>query len=177
MNEIHTAAQPLVMRLAKGGWQVHTEQECVALTRWVVMVTINLECHGRIIKTTQHQRTALMNGKVPEGWQVNFGNLEHTTRSSYFQSLGVPIGIGQGDVPLHLNNAHFCIEKAVFHSRSSFGHNTLEVAILAIGLRDFELPVTPLWPSGGRSVESLFRGIGLTPSDLLALEHVPGAHP
>ncbi|WP_143029177.1 hypothetical protein [Rhodoferax sp. OV413] len=173
MSDIHKIAQPLVLQLVKGGWQVHSHEECIALSRWVAMVAINLECHGRILKTTQHQRTALMNGHPLDGWQVSFGNLRDSWRRSYVQSIGVPLGMGTENTPLHINNAYFCIDRAVFHARSSISNGMLQMATMAVGLSGARLPTTPLWPSSGRPLEDLLKGVNLSSSDVQALT-LPG---
>lgn len=161
MSEVHSAAKSLVMRLADGCWQVHIESECLALARWIAMVSINLECQGRILNTPQHQRTALMQGVMPAGWQIGFGTVNERVRGSRFQPAAVPIGMGDGE-PLYMNSCFFFIERAVFHSRSSFGDAPLQLAILGGGLSEIQLPTTPLWPIGAREVNTLFRGAALS---------------
>lgn len=161
MSEVHTAAKPLVKRLADGGWQVHADNECLALARWVAMIAINLECQGRILKTPQYHRTALMQGAIPDGWQIGFGTVNQPARGSRFQPLAVPLDMGDSE-PLYMNNCCFFIERAVFHARSSFGDATLQLAILGGGLSEIRLPTTPLWPAQGRETEALFRGAALS---------------
>lgn len=170
MSAIHEAARPLVTHLANGGWQVHSPEEAIAISRWVTMVSINLECQGRILKTPQHQRTELMNGRMPDGWEVGFGNLAKPRRSSYFQTLAVPISIGSADTPLYFNNTHFCVERVVFHARSSIGKNSLASALIAAGQSNTRLPTAQLWPSEARSVDELFKAVGLNDDHLHFLE-------
>lgn len=170
MSDIHKAARPLVTHLANGGWQVHSTEEAAVISRWVAMVSINLECQGRILNTPQHQRTALKNGQMPDGWEVRFGNLAESRRSSYFQTLAVPIEVGSEGIPLYFNNTHFCVERVVFHSRSSIGNMSLGLALTAAGQSNTKLPTTQLWPSDGRSVDELFKAVGLDESHLYSLE-------
>jgi len=169
MSDVHAAAKSLITHLAAGKWQVHTEAECESLTRWIIMVTINLESHSRIPNVPRYQREALKNGGIPDGWEVGFGTLQHRRRSSYFQSGAVPIHVEEG-VPLYVNNANFCIEHAIFHSRSSFGDAALHWAQFGGGLSARKFPTTRLWPSAGRTVEDVFRGINLSAAELRAFE-------
>lgn len=110
MSVLQDEAKPLVHALAKGEKLTFDEPHRLTLARWSAMVTINLECHARMLRTAQIQRTALMNGKMPEGWRVGIARMVDTdcAGQSFHRAVAVPIGIGNGDY-LSIGNTYFTI--------------------------------------------------------------------
>lgn len=153
MSTLQTQAKTLVESLAKGMFWILSEADNKLLCRWVTMVSINLQCHARILVAPQWQRTALMNGSSPDGWRVSVGRMTNvgSAGSSFCTTASVPIGLGDGDF-LKITSTAFVIERAIFHSFSSIGNQTLEIALRGVGLGELASPLRPVWPLPSQSV-------------------------
>ncbi len=96
------------------------------------MVTLNLECYARMLRTKQFQRTLLMNGEMAPGWRVAMARMTvQGVRVAVSIAITVPIGVGgEGDF-LEISGTYYVIERVAFHTLSSFGDGTLALGLLA----------------------------------------------
>lgn len=150
MSEIHSKAQPLIIDLAKRKRNRLTSSECFKIARWVAMVSLNLECQSRIIKTPHRQRTMLMNGEMPDGWEISCGYLEYPTRSSNFEVKNSPVKM-ELDNYIHLNVAIICIENVIFKSKSTLAQQVFDTIFKYMGHTDNYSDLTPIWPINSMS--------------------------
>ncbi|MEO8729981.1 MAG: hypothetical protein ABI410_11570 [Rhodoferax sp.] len=150
MSRLQTAARPLVTELATATWRTFSPDDQAVLTRWIVMVAINLQCHARQLFATGHQRNQLMHGARPNGWQVFAGTmLDDRFGGRHFnRSMLTAIGLGE-DESVPLVCCYFVIERAVFLAFSSIGDRTLEVALLGSGAHGRPMPLRSLQPEAG----------------------------
>lgn len=148
MSKLQDQARPLVYALAKGDQIAFDEPKIFILARWSAMVTINLECHARMLRTKQFQRTDLMNGDMPPGWRLSIARMVDTACAgrSFHRAIAVPIGMGTKGEYLELGSTYYVIERAAFHTLSSIGDRTLIVGLRAIGISEDEFPTMDLWP-------------------------------
>lgn len=149
MSELQNEAKPLVLSLAKGEQTHLDDAERLTLARWSAMTSINLECYGRILRTPQFQRTALMEGQMPPGWRVSIARMINTTWAgrSFNRSLSVPIVIGpEGDF-LEITSTYFVIERVALHTLRAVGDKTLKLGLFGIGLMGFQFPTIDIWPT------------------------------
>lgn len=146
MSQLHTAAKHLIVALARGEWPAISNADCEIIARWAMMISINLECFGRILQTTQQQRTLLMNGKTPPGFRLSIGRMtDQTCSGSYFyRPLMVPIEIEDGEF-VKIQSTYFCIENIAFHTLTSQSNITLEAGLTSAGITEAHVPVM-LWP-------------------------------
>lgn len=147
MSRLQVAARPMVTELATATWRTFSPEDQAVLTRWVVMVAINLQCRARQLYATGHQRNQLKQGVRPDGWQVYAGTLlddrfggEHFNRSALTST-----GMGADDfVPLVC--CYFVIERAIFLAFSSIGPMTLNAALVSAGALGRPMPLRSLEP-------------------------------
>jgi hypothetical protein len=148
MSALQDQAKPIVYALANGEWPVLDVEQRRVLARWSTMVTVNLECYARMLRTTQFQRTTLMNGDMPSGWRLGIGKMADTDCAgrSFDRAIAVPIGIGKRDEYLTIGSTYFVIELAAFHTLSSLGDIALSGGLLGAGLSEVKFPTTDIWP-------------------------------
>ncbi|MCJ2065518.1 hypothetical protein MKK63_22815 [Methylobacterium sp. J-088] len=160
MSTLQAQAKTLVESLAKGMFWILSEADNNLLCRWVTMVSINLQCHARMLVAPQWQRTALMNGLMPDGWRISVGRMTNvgSAGSSFCTTASVPIGLGEGEF-LKITSTAFVIERAIFHSFSSMGNQTLDVALLGAGLGESAFTIRPVWPLPAQPVDEPGRDI------------------
>ena len=121
------------------------EQEI--LTRWVVMVSINLEYWGRIVLSTRYQRSELMEGRVPAGWEVSIGRMRNAVSAgrSWSRTVRLPLKISESEC-LPLSVCYFVIENVAFRSLSTVVDQLLPIAKATAGpIGRLALPRS-LWP-------------------------------
>lgn len=169
MSVLQSKVKPLLIELAEGRWPEFSDDQRAQLARWCAMVSINFECIARVLTTTQHQRSMLMNGSMPDGWKVSVGLMTDTTCAgdSFHRSVAVPIGVGDRD-HIPLMSTYFCIERAAFYTLKSVSDQVLSYGLLGGGLSNMALPTSPVWPVN-QPFDKLV-GTGLTRDDLLALQ-------
>lgn len=147
MSRLQVAAQPMVSELATATWRIFTAEDLDVMHRWVAMVAINLQCHARQLFATGHQRTQLMQGTRPDGWQVFAGTMiDGRSGGRHFnRSMLTAIGLGEHEsVPLVC--CYFVVERAVFLAFSSLGDRTLEGALMSAGASGRPMPLRSLQP-------------------------------
>ncbi len=129
MSVLQDQAKPIVSRLADGYWPSLTNEETQVLSRWTAMVAINLETKARILTTHEHQLEKLKSGEMPPGFRVTIGRMVSASHRGYsfVRQLVFPVGMLEDD-HLTVQSAFFCIENVVFHTMSSFGDCTLNLA-------------------------------------------------
>lgn len=129
MSKLQNEAKDIVIAFANGAWRPLSDSERDIISRWAVMVSLNLECYARMLTTNEYQRQVLKSGSVPNGWRVYIGLFENLSNAgmSYHGSVGIPIHVGEDDF-IRLQNSLFCIEHAVFHTLSSANNHFLELA-------------------------------------------------
>ncbi|WP_132521863.1 hypothetical protein [Rhizobium sp. BK376] len=144
MSEVHKLAAPVVSRLADGFWPKLSEDEILALSRWVAMVAINLESKARIQTSTQSHRSEMMAGKMPPGWRISAARLDtsHYGGDSRHSTIKLPIGIGEDFLQAQIT--YFCVENVAFHATSTIGDSTLQLIQYA-GVAEQYLP-RRIWP-------------------------------
>jgi hypothetical protein len=168
MSGLQIAAQALVIRLADGEWPEFDESECALLARWITMVSINIQCHARMLATTQHQRTMLMQGLMPSGWRVSIGLMKNTdcAGNSFHRAAGAMIGMGDWEyLPIH--STYFCIERAAFHTLSSLDDMALQYG-MCYGIGEIQLPMRQIWPFNFFADRTV--GRDLVKDDLLGIQ-------
>lgn len=155
MAVLQNDAKKLIKELADGNWKLFTQIELEILARWSVMVSVNLECYGRILTTTPYQRKKLMHSQMPDGWRVYIGILDSTdfAGDSYHGSIAMPISIGDGEY-VKVQNSYLCIEHAVFHTLSSFGNLPLDLSKYASARFNQPNPLTCIWANGIQEIPS-----------------------
>ena len=148
MSQLHVAASPLVTELATATWRIFSPEDLKLLTRWIAMVTINLQCRARQLTSTEHQRRQLFDGDVPSGWRVYAGTmLDDRHGGKHFnRAMATAIEMGDGAF-LPLTSCYFVIERAAFFSFSSIGDFTLEAALMSSGANGRDMPLRQLHPS------------------------------
>ena len=91
MSGIYEAARAETKMLANGFWPRFSDEQASFLSRWALMVSINLECKGRVRSVSQAQRTALMNGRMPDGVRVSISKLRYEPRAwDWVRAFSVP---------------------------------------------------------------------------------------
>jgi len=155
MSKLQDNAKPLIKALADGSWPTFSDAERDLIARWSLMVSINLECHGRMLHTTQRQRTALKNGSVPPGSRVSIARMHDSTCAgeSFYRSVAVPIGIEQGEF-LKIQSTYFCVERVAFHTLTSLDDRILETGMMSAGVVAARLPRL-IWPVQESSLETM----------------------
>ncbi|MEO7690543.1 MAG: hypothetical protein ABIS51_14775 [Sphingomonas sp.] len=149
MSRLQDEAKPAIYALATGELLTLNDHEKFILARWSAMVTINFECHARMLRTKQLQRTMLMNGKMPPGWRASIARMIDTDCAgrSFHRALATPVGIGTGGDHVEIGSTYYVIERAAFHTLNSLGDGTLSLGLLVIGRPEAEIPMTTIWPS------------------------------
>jgi hypothetical protein len=145
MSHIHKAAQPIVQKFADGFWPKLSSGEVFALSRWIVMVTINLECHGRVRTITKFQKDELKKGRMPPGFCISAGRMIDAKMggTSFHRAFKVPIVVGDDHLAGQIS--HFCVENVVFASTSTLGDQTLQ--LLKFGHVPRQLLPRLIWPN------------------------------
>lgn len=153
MATLQNNAKPLIKKLADGHWEQFSPKELEILARWSVMVSINLECYGRMLATKSYQRKKLMSSQMPDGWSVYVGLLVSAdfAGDNYHGSIAMPIGMGDGEY-LKVQNSFLCIEKAVFHTLSSSGDLALDISQYASPRFTQPNPLTCIWSKSTQEV-------------------------
>ncbi|MGF6723797.1 hypothetical protein P3T43_003152 [Paraburkholderia sp. GAS41] len=146
MSRLQNSAAPLVETLADGKWPDFSDEQRDLIVRWVLMVSINFECLGKIPHTTQQQRTLLRDGVIPPGCRISIAHMQDAscTGDSFSRTVALPIGIGPSEY-LTMQSTYFCVEQAAFHTLTSLGDQTLEIGIMSSGLSNARLP-RMIWP-------------------------------
>lgn len=122
MSKLHTEAKDLVKLLADGGWRQFNASELEILSRWALMVSINLECHAHILASIRPHLKDLMGGKMPMGWRVYIGQLPTNKHANYSHTRIIETGMHiEGDLYQKVKNTAFCIEKVIFNTISTTG--------------------------------------------------------
>lgn len=147
MSRLHVEASPLVTELATGTWRIFSPDDLNLLTRWVAMVTINLQCRARQLTSTEHQRRQLFQGDMPSGWKVYAGTMidDHHGGKHFHRAMATAIEMGDGAY-LPLVSCYFVIKRAAFFSFASIGDQTLEVALMSVGATGRDMPLRRLHP-------------------------------
>ncbi len=169
MSALQDDVKPLLNELAEGRWPELSTYQCVQLARWCAMLSINFECFARMLTTTQHQRSVLMAGDMPDGWRVSLGLMadKECAGNSFHRSVRAGIEVGDGD-HIPLLSTYFCVESAVFYTLSSVSDDTLYWGLLAAGRSEMTLPTSAVWPINQPFDKSL--GTGLSRDDLLDIQ-------
>ena len=132
MSRLHIEAKPLVMALANGDWPEFSDAQCKSLARWVTMISINIECLYGMLFTPREQRLTLMNGEMPETWQIS---IARTMDIRCFGShWNCPLRLKIDPTEEHeearivrCGSCYFCVEQAVFYAvRSDTASELLE---------------------------------------------------
>jgi hypothetical protein len=146
MSRLHVLAAPFIETLADREWPDFSDEQRDLVARWVLMVSINLECYGRIPQTTQQQRTLLMGGVMPPGCRISVAHMEDASCSglNFFRPVLAPIDIGAGK-HLPIQSTYFCVGRVAFHTLMSLGDSLLSVGLLAAGPKA-RLP-RMIWPT------------------------------
>lgn len=146
MSELQEEAKPIVHSFARGEQMELADAQRITLARWVIMVSINLQCYARQLRATYHLRQELKSGRVPDGWRLLVGRMDDSRYGghSFVRAGLLPIGLGEGF--LDLTSTYFCIERTVFWTLSAPGHRTLDLALSITPIGQVDLPLAMLWP-------------------------------
>lgn len=172
MSKLQNEAKPLIKIFAEGGWTNLSETECKLLARWATMVSINFQCHARLLNATKYQRTTLMEGSMPSGWKISIGSMITTEDAghSFHRSIQVPTQIEEGK-NLLIDSAYFCIERVAFHTLSSIADQLLNSG-MKYGIGKFILPMRGIWPFDPLADQTV--GCVLMKEDLVAIQQQLG---
>jgi hypothetical protein len=145
MSKTHTEAKTIISKLAMGNWPQITKAEQLALSRWVAMVTINLEYFSHQPVTVQSQRDALKRGEVPEAWRISLLRTKgEKSGGNHFQRKIALSELDYSGNYIKVQSTFFCVENVAFHSINSkekFGLSLYESVMPSI----FNQRV--IWPS------------------------------
>lgn len=121
MSDVHKAAAPIVSKLADGVWPKLSDEEAFALSRWVAMITINLESQGRVTTITDDHKSELMSGKMPPGWSISVGRMldPNSGADAFHRGLKLPVAVGEDFVSAQIS--YFCVENVAFSAVSTVG--------------------------------------------------------
>lgn len=146
MSRLHIEAKGIVQELADGYWRKLTPNELEVLSRWAVMVSINLECHARQMTATKWQLVDLMQGKMPKGWRVYIGHLPSNKHANFNHTRVVGADVRIEDDHLKITNTAFCIEHVIFNTVSANGGDILleSAKYFAVSLQQPN-PLTCVW--------------------------------
>lgn len=158
MSLLTNQVKDIVNNLSDGNWRVLTHDEREIFSRWAAMVSINLECFARMLATTEHQRLALKNGSMPDGWRVCIGLLGNRDFAglTYNSSIPVPIHVREDD-HFKLQNTFFCVENLVVHTLSSINDHCLDLAKYWAVQMQLPTALEYVWPLDVAMSESIKR--------------------
>ncbi|WP_443750384.1 hypothetical protein [Asticcacaulis solisilvae] len=117
------------------------------LARWAAMVAINLQCRAKLLMAFPIERLTIMDGKLPDGWQISVGAMYDNKLGgdSFTRGVALPIQLEE-DVAIPMVSCLFVVEKICFHVLSTIAAPLLEMGIMfTSGMSDGVPGFRQLW--------------------------------
>ncbi len=145
MSQLHIQAKPIVSRFTDGFWPNLSSAEAEIFSRWLAMVTINIESKARIPTISAIQRQQLRNGAVPDGFQIAIGRIKDLADPGFSFHRALKAPIYEISDYMTLQSTVFCIEALAVHAMSAGDDRRLDLARVTTGFGDTTLKRV-VWP-------------------------------